>query len=359
MTELAHYHHGLGARLAPDGIPLDYGDLKAEYTAADQAAILLDRSHEGRILLSGGDNLNLINRMSTNDLSALAENEGRATVFTDANARILFRAECYQRPEGLLLISEPGRGAALAAFLGRNIFYGDKASVSELGAATAQFALQGALADAIAGALARDCDSLPELGGREVEVAGIAAILLRRKRLDGGHWSLICAAADAVALHRGLLDMGRALGLQAAGSLVYNILRIRAGRPGGLELSRDYIPLEVGLWDEISFSKGCYTGQEIIARMESRERVAKALVKLRLSDFVPAPAPLFAAGRTVGALTSSVEAPDGELFALAVVRVGSCQRGAVLDFEGEQAQARVIDFAGAPPPFIERVAPRA
>ena len=359
MTELARYHRDLGARLAPDGIPLDYGDLAAEYAAADREAILLDRSHEGRILVAGDDRLTLVNRMSTNDLSALAVNDGRATIFTDANARILFRAECYQRPEGLLLIGEPGRGPALAAFLRRNIFFGDKAAISELGEATAQFALQGARADEMASALASNLDQLPVMGGCDVAVSDIDAILLRRKSLGGGHWSLICAAADAVALHKGLLDMGQALGLRAGGSLVYNILRIRAGRPGGGELSRDYIPLEVGLWDEISFSKGCYTGQEIIARMESRERVAKALVKLRLSDFVPAPAPLFAAGRTVGALTSSVQAPDGEVFALAVVRVGHCRRGASLDFEGDRGKARVVDFAGAPPPFIERVAPRA
>lgn len=64
MTELANYHRGMGARLAPDGIPLDYGDLAAEYAAADREAILLDRSHEGRILVGGEDRLTLINRMS-------------------------------------------------------------------------------------------------------------------------------------------------------------------------------------------------------------------------------------------------------------------------------------------------------
>ena len=111
--------------------PLDYGDLSAEYEALDQAAILLDRSHEGRILLSGEDRLSLVNRMSTNDLSALAVNDGRATIFTDALARILFRAECYHRPEGLLLISEPGQGRSLANFLRRNIFFGDKVAVTD------------------------------------------------------------------------------------------------------------------------------------------------------------------------------------------------------------------------------------
>lgn len=359
MSAISRYHRSLGTRLAPDGIPLDYGDISAEYEAADHAAILLDRSHEGRILLSGEDRLSLVNRMSTNDLSALAVHDGRATVFTDALARILFRAECYHRPEGLLLISEPGQGQSLAGFLRRNIFFGDKVSVNEQSAVTAQFAIHGARADEVAFALEGRLREMPVMGSRDVVVAGTSAILSRRKPLGGGHWSLICAAYNAVALHRQLLSLGQPFGLHPAGSLAYNILRIRSGRPGGGELSSDYIPLEVGLWDEISFSKGCYTGQEIIARMESRERVAKALVKLRLSSLVSAPAPLFYAGRAVGALTSSVEAPDGNIFALAVVKVDYCKPGTDLEFEAGQTQARVIDFAGVEPPFIQRVAPRA
>ncbi len=359
MSDLLHYQRRLGAHLAPDGIPLDYGDLPAEYAAADQAAILLDRSHEGRILLSGDDRLNLVNRMSTNDLSALALNDGRATLFTDANARILFRAECFERPEGLLLISQPGQGQALASFLGRNIFFGDKATVSDQSAATAQFTLHGARADEIALALDSSLKDLPALGSCDVTLADCPAILTRRKPLCGGHWSLICAAEAATAVHERLLEAGRPLGLQPAGSLAYNILRIRSGFPGGAELSSDYIPLEVGLWDEISFSKGCYTGQEIIARMESRERVAKAMVKVELTAFAPAPAPLFHAGRRVGALTSSVEAPGSQVFALAVVKVACCKAGALLDFEQGQAQARVVDFAGVYPPFIQQALGRA
>lgn len=358
MKELTRYHRGLGARLAPDGIPLDYGDVSAEYAAADRASILLDRSHEGRVLVSGENRLSLVNRMSTNDLSALAVNDGRATIFTDANARILFRVECFHRPEGLLLISEPGQGQFLAGFLRRNIFFGDKVAITEQSAATAHFALHGAAADEIATALAANGDELAVMGSSEVVVAGAAAILSRRKPLVDGHWSLICSADKSVALHKQLLALGQPLGLRPAGSLVYNMLRIRSGRPGGGELSSDYIPLEVGLWDEISFRKGCYTGQEIIARMESRERVAKAMVEVSLSNAVPAPAPLYATGRAVGTLTSSVEAPDGDVFALAVVKVDCCTPGAVLEFEQNTAQARVIDYAGVPPPFIQRVTPR-
>lgn len=356
MKELLSHHRALGARLAPDGIPLDYGDNSAEYEAAKGAAVLLDRSHEGRILLSGADRLSLVNRMSSNDLAALAVHDGRATVFTDANARILFRAECFHRPEGLLLVSEPGQGASLASFLRRNIFFGDKVSVSDQSAATAQFALHGPRADEIAFALDRDLDQLPNMGSRDLGVSNHVVTLARRKPVCGGHWSLICTAEKAAAVHKQLLRVGLARGLQPAGSLIYNVLRIRSGRAGGAELSADYIPLEVGLWDEISFSKGCYTGQEIIARMESRERLAKALVKVALSRRLAAPAQLYSGGRAVGRLTSSVEAPDGELFALAVVKLNCCKKGAVLDFERGGGQASILDFAGIPPPFVKLLA---
>ena len=356
MSDLTRYHRGLGARLAPDDIPLDYGNLSAEHEALDGAAVLLDRSHEGRILLSGADRLKLVNRMSTNDLGALVVNEGRGTVFTNANARIMFRAESFHRPEGLLMISEPGQGQALAGFLQRNIFFGDKARVNDMGAATAQLAIHGPRADEIAIALDSNLAELPVMGSNEINFAGNAIILARRKSLSGGHWSLICPAVAVVEVYEQLLQLGQPFGLRPAGSLLYNILRIRSGRPGGRELSSDYIPLEIGLWDEISFSKGCYTGQEIIARMESRQRVAKALVSVSLSRMVSAPAQLRYAQRAVGTLTSSVEAPNGLRYALAVVKVDCCKPGTMLKFEKESAQARVIAFAGVHPPFINSIA---
>ena len=163
---------------------------------------------------------------------------------------------------------------------------------------------------------------------------------------------MIVNRADAVAVHRRLLSMGSDFDPAPAGSLAYNILRIRAGRPAVLELSADYIPLEVGLWDEISFSKGCYTGQEIIARMESRQRLAKALVKVALASMVAAPANVQAQQKLVGRLTSSVLAPDGKIYALAVLKIGSAQAGTELTIGTDDIAAHVQSYAGAPPPFI-------
>ena len=156
MNELSRHHRALGARLAPDQIPLDYGDPGAEFAAALDAAILLDRSHEGRVLLTGRDRFELVNRMSTNEISGLASNGGTATIFTNPNARILFRAVCFNRPDGLLLISEAGQGEALANYLRRNIFFGDRVAVDDITAETAHFALHGRDASAAIEALASE-----------------------------------------------------------------------------------------------------------------------------------------------------------------------------------------------------------
>lgn len=349
---LPEYHRQLGARLAPDDIPLDYGDRAAEYDAAIQGAIVLDRSHEGRILLEGESRFELVNRMSTNQMLGLSEFEGRATVFTNANGRILFRALCYNLPRGLLVVSEAGQGSTLADYLRRNIFFGDQVSVRDLSAETAQFGLHGANADSIIDCIVQGhADSAP-LYSMETEIAGQAVTVARRKSIAGGHWALICSLAEAVALHRHLLEVGAAFDLRPAGSLTYNLLRIRSGRPAGLELSADYIPLEVGLWDEVSFEKGCYTGQEIIARMESRQRVAKLLVHMSLSEYVAAPAQIFAGERSAGRLTSCAKAPDGQVFALAVLKREFARPGAALQVGDKGQAAQVAAYAGEQPAFL-------
>jgi folate-binding protein YgfZ len=86
---------------------------------------------------------------------------------------------------------------------------------------------------------------------------------------------------------------------------------VEAGRPEfGRELGDEYIPLEAGLWPDVSFTKGCYTGQEIIARMESRQKLAKHLVGLRFDDEVLLPAGLFVDEHEVGTVTSVVHSPQ-------------------------------------------------
>lgn len=345
---LDEVHQRLGAQLAPDGIPLHYGDQAAEFAAGRSAAVLMDRSHEGRLSLTGRDRLELIQRMSTNDVLALQVGQGCPTIFTNPIGRILDRITLYHRGENALVLTEPGRGQAVRAYLARSIFFNDDVQIADLAVDLCAFALHGPSADAVLEAFGLRSAQGDRLGCFEVTIAGVPVSVAQIKPLFGSGWALLVPAAAAVAVWSALLEGGAAHGLRPAGSLTYNALRIVAGRPGvGRELSDSYIPLEVGLWDEVSFTKGCYTGQEIIARMESRGRLARTLVAVTLDGFVEAPAPLRADGREAGTLTSSVLAPDGVCYGLGVVRLRYAQPGMTLT--AQDRQVHIVRRAGVQP----------
>jgi tRNA-modifying protein YgfZ len=351
---LSDLYNTQGVTLAPDGIPLHFGNLKAEYTAALTTAVLLDRSHEGRISATGRDRFALPHRMSTNDLLTLTEGEGRPTLFTTANARILDRAVIYRRRDEALIFGEAGRGPALLNYLQRNVFFSDQVQLVDLAAVTQLFALHGPKADTFVNNLVPGISALQPMRGLETNVASAAVFVARNKSISGAHWSILVPNKQAVTIWSALLETGRPYGLLPAGSLTYNTLRIRAGRPGvGRELSADFIPLEVGLWDEVSFTKGCYTGQEIIARMESRGRLAKTIVCLNLAQFVDAPAEIYQDGRRAGILTSSVVAPNGDIFALGVVKTALAQVGQPLTVGPAAIPVHVAALAGNQPLHVD------
>lgn len=342
-----------GAVLAPDGIPLHYGDQMAEYHAALERAVLMDRSHESRLEMRGSGRFDLIQRTSTNDLLGMALNEGRPTIFANPNGRIIDRLMVYHRGESALLVTEPGRGPALQAYLQRNIFFNDDAQVKDVTPTTRLFALHGPQAGAVMEALASDAASVVGLNGIELSLAGATVFAARRKPVSGEHWALVVPVEQAETVWNAARAAGERYGLALAGSLTYNVLRIRAGRPGvGRELSADYIPLEAGLWDEVSFQKGCYTGQEIIARMESRGRLAKTLVMLRLERFVEAPTPVTHDGKPAGTLTSSVTTPDGDHIGLGFVKVALAVPGQTLTIGTSNVPATITALAGAQPPAL-------
>jgi tRNA-modifying protein YgfZ len=355
---LQDLHRHLGATLAPDGIPLHYGDQKAEFHAALHAAALMERSHEGRLELSGRDRLSLLQRISTNDVLALSLGEGRPTIFTNPNARIIDRITVYHRGDTVLALTEPGRGEAVRVYLQRNIFFNDDARLTDLTPATRQFALHGPRAVAVFDAL--KLPVLEPMHGVEFNVGGAPVFVARNKPISGDHYILVVANAHAETVWSTLLAVGASAGLVPAGSLTYNALRIRAGRPGvGRELSAEYLPLEVGLWDEVNFRKGCYTGQEIIARMESRNRLARTIVSLRLEGWVEAPASLTHEGREVGTLTSSVTTPDGDILGIGIVKVAAAQPGVALAAGAAGVPATITLLPGVQPPMISAAQPAA
>ena len=353
MTTLNDVQTNQGAQLAPDNIPLHFGDQQVEYDAAQHRVALFDRSHEGRIQLTGNDRLEIIHRISTNDLHNMTPGEGRATVFTKANARIIDRLLVYNLPDTAFGLTEPGRGAALAGLLQKQIFFNDDATVTDITGQTAQFTLHGPAAADVLNTLDINADD-DALRATETTIGGADVIVARKKPLLAPYWSITVLDKDAAGdVWQAISAAGEPHGLQPAGSLTFNVLRIQSGRPAvGRELTPDYLPIEVGLWDEVSFSKGCYTGQEILARMESRNRVAKVLVRLQLRADLETPAPLLHDGRNAGTVTSSVTAPDGNVYAVGVVKTKVAMPDAQLITESGDTVTVIEHAAAAPPPVM-------
>ena len=336
-----------GAQLAPDGIPLHFGSETDEYHIAQSAAVVMDRSHEARIRMTGADRLAFVHRICTNDLQTMVQGDGRGTALTKANARMIDRILVYHLGAEALIVTQPGRGDAIHNFLQRNIFFNDDAQLDRV--AGHQFVLHGPTAAAVIAALGVVVgDAATPLWATQTEIAGYPVIVARRKPLVGTHWSVITQSEQAaVPVWDALCDAGAA----PAGALTYNRLRIQAGMPAfGREIHSDYLPLEIGLWDEVSLNKGCYTGQEIIARMESRARLARVMVRVRLSDATEAPVPIVGDdGKAVGTLTSSVQLKDGEHVGIAVLKNGLATPGATFRTEANQSVI-IQDLAGSVPP---------
>lgn len=328
---LQTFHQQAGAELAPDGIPLSFGDVMGEYQALATGALLFDRSHEGRLIVTGEGRLDLLNRLSTNQLLNLKTGEGRPTIFITANGRIIDRVMIYALTDDqLLLIAPPSRHEAVKQLIQRNIFYNDDVQIVDERAQTHQFALHGIGATKRLTALLPDVANVPDYGVIVGEMAGHRVIAGKVKPMAGEGWQIIVQVADAIPVWETL----KSAGATPSGGIVYNALRIRSGQPAvGTELTGDYIPLELGLWDEISFNKGCYTGQEIIARMESRNKLAKMLVRLHPDQHIANGTQLFQNKKRVGQVTSGVIAPDGEVYMMGVVRTDVAQAGGTLETE--------------------------
>jgi aminomethyltransferase len=139
--------------------------------------------------------------------------------------------------------------------------------------------------------------------------------------IEGGGFWIIAPPAILQQIQSDLDDKG----VQEISAEVYDALRIEAGLPGGEgEINEEHIPLELGLWDAVSFNKGCYIGQEIIARMESRGKLAKMTVQVELETPCEAGVSLFdTEDKSAGILTSVATIPTttgDKIIGLAVLK---------------------------------------
>ncbi len=321
----------------------------AAYQATLEGTLVVRHSDPGVIELAGKDRLELLHRMSTADLLELAPFHVRQTVFTDPLGRTIDVVWVLTRDQDLVLLTNPGKEVQLRAWLRKHIFFQDQVS---LVAAQPGWALWGVYGPTAVQALAGLHCPAPSNDQIVAFQGGLA-------------WSVSTPVPGFRALiHPGVdLSGWEQLGGGAAEAEAYEVHRVEAGLPeAGREILDDSIPLEVGLASAVSFSKGCYTGQEIIARMESRGKLAKRLAGITLPHSAQSGSTLQQNGRTIGTLTSVVESPRFGWIGLAVVKPDAISaHGGHVSLEGDEQTAQLVELPfgieGRTPIAAPRAAP--
>ena len=313
-------------------LPASFGDADAEFAALTQGIGLLDTSHVGRINATGPDVLDLLNRISTNEVENLAPGTGAHTVLTTDKGRILDLIWVYNSGDGFLILTSPQTSLRVIEWIDKYTIIED-IELDDVTYSTGMVSLIGPqLPDFLARASpgsAIEPDSIAH------SVLGTASMQVVRRTLGQlPRADIIFQAEDAAEVWGNFVSLGGV----PAGQQAYHTARVQAGAPeGGVDMSESYNPLETGLWGSISFTKGCYIGQEVIARLDTYQKVQKNFVSLRFppGSECDAGAKLMANGRQVGLVTSLIPLADGSgAVGLGYVRPELAEPGTKVSLEG-------------------------
>ncbi len=363
MTTLALHevHATLGGRFTEERgceAVADYGDALAEHAALRHAVGVVDLSFRGRLCLLGADRVRLLNGQVTNDVKALTTGRGCHAAFCSPKGRLVADVFIYSLAQELLLDFEPGLAAALIQRLEHHIVAED-VQVVDVAPHYGLLSVQGPKAAeaverlAIFPALA--AEPLAFVSVSDPTLGELYAMDHRRAGFPGLDLFVPTDALGAV--FDKLVSAARDCGGGAAGFTALEWARFEAGIPRfGVEMDETNLPPEAGLdRDAISYTKGCYTGQETIARVRTYGSVTKALRGLRLPDELTRlprrGTKLIRDGREVGQIVGALRSPAFNAnLALAYVRKECNQPGTELtwDSDGNHVAATVVSL-----PFTE------
>jgi folate-binding protein YgfZ len=316
-------------------IPVSFGNDATAIQAAYQGVAVVDLSHWGLLKISGDDRLRYLHNQSTNEFEKLKPGQGCDTVFVTSTARTLDLATAYVTEDAVLILVSPNRRQQIMEWLDRYIFPMDRVELKDISKETVIFSLIGSGSDAL---LEQLSDEIPleeaYASHHEQRLEGINLRLAVGNGLALPGYTLMVSANNAARLWQALIEAGAI----PMGDRVWEQLRIQQGRPvPDYELTEDYNPLEVGLWKAISFDKGCYIGQETIARLNTYKGVKQQLWGIRLPAYVEPGTTVTAGDEKVGKLTSISETEQG-VFGLAYIRTkagGPGLKVKVAQVEGE------------------------
>lgn len=313
-TPLKALHTAAGARWADlDGwsMAMDFGDTAAEYAALDRGAGLVDLSFRGKGRLTGPDRAAFLHNMVTNDVVSLRPGAGcnAAKLTVQGKMEGALRIRCTA--EALWFDMDPGAAGKILDGLRKHLIMED-ATLEDVTDAFALFALQGPGAPQALSRLGVDAAALTQhLQHTDAVIAGVPVTVSRCDHAGSEGFDLWMPSAAAAPVWQGCLQAG---GIRPVGLAALDVRRIEAGLPWyGAEITGEQFPQEAGLeagW--ISYTKGCYLGQETISRLHHLGHVNRALRGLCFAAGAAPPAAgavIQSGEKRIGTVTSSTHSP--------------------------------------------------
>jgi aminomethyltransferase len=315
-TPLLGLHKSAGATIGASfgcALPDDFGNWLEEYRAARETAALIDKNYRAYLRFTGPDRVRYLNAILTNNIKDLAAGNGIVSLFLNAQGRIQAEIETYATTDDLFCVSYAMIRETLVPALDKFIIMDDVTLTDE----TDRFgtiALEGPGAAAVVKKLTSiDLASLQDLSFQETSLAGISCGVTKRSPGGNAGAEFLAAREDLPLLWQTLRETVEKAGGRAMGYKALSALRLELGVPWfGYDFGDKQIPHEAGLeHTHISYTKGCYTGQEIVERVRSRGQVnrVRVLVKFDRSEPPAAGTALMGDGKEAGHVTRTAFSP--------------------------------------------------
>lgn len=265
-----------------------FGELEMEYAAIRKSCVLFDAPHMGAVRATGGERLAFLNNMITNKIDDLMPGASRASFWLNQKGRIDADLRLIEREDETLIRLDrhlaPRTAAALASYV-----FAEDCELTDASDAIHWLALHGPTSAAALGAASDDgFEPIQPGANTSIVINGVPAAVDRDDPTgEPGYWIGV-APGDAPRVYDTLaaLSEDESVRLKASGWLAVNTARIEAGRPlFNIDFGTDTLPAETGLFENrVSTTKGCYLGQEVVARMHARGVRKQCIVGLRLDD---------------------------------------------------------------------------
>lgn len=320
--------------------------------AARTTAAIFPLAARGLLAVRGSDRTRFLQGQLTNDVAGLdpaGPRSGCHALLLTAQGRIVAELHVLARPDEFWLETDAASAEPARARLAKYVI-ADDVAIEDVGGAWARFAVEGPRAAAlVAGALDGALPDLAPDAGAPVRIAGTDAVVAAFGWSGEPAFQLFVPAGAAEAAASALRAAAAPGGAVWGDAAALETLRIEAGVPrAGAELSEDVLPAEARLVERaVSFTKGCYTGQEVVARMHSRARVGHLLVGITPAadgvELRPG-AGLAVGGAKVGAITSAARSPIAGPIALAFVRAAHAEPGTALASDDGPVRVAALPF---------------